>query len=256
MGNAPTEVMIAATDVAATIAFLNVHGFVEVARDDVPGGVFGRSGTVGSVTMRQPGTAIGGFLIMDSDRPVHRRGHFDHGGIAVDVYTRDADATRARAVAAGQDCREVELIEMGPISMRQLHITAPDGWSLVFVESDRRRPSLLDHDQKAQHSEVHSVIWGVEKIEDATPGWEAQGLAQHHLFPIALPAVCRVMGLPSEDIGLRMNLLADDEQSPIRVELMDFPGLPGAAAPVDPLTPGIVGLVFGAEPGNRALFRG
>lgn len=171
------------------------------------------------------------------------------GPLAVDVYTADLDRSLALLEDAGIDHGPRGTIDLGALVMHQAEVVTPDGWRLVLVEANHRRPSALDNDATLLHSEVHSVLWTVPSIEEATSAFVDAGLTQTHVFPIRHPELARIISLPDPDTLLRMNLLVDDEQRPIRVELCEFPEV-AANAPHgsndEVLRPGIHALAFGA----------
>ena len=173
------------------------------------------------------------------------RAAIEMGPLAVDVYTRDMDASIARLDDAGVEHGHVGTLDLGALVMRQCEVIAPDGWRLVLVEANHRRPSILDDDPDRLHSEVHSVLWTVPSIADATPGLTAFGLTQAHVFPIRHPELARIISLPAPDTEMTMNLLVDDAESPIRVELCEFADHPGAPAGPGPLRGGIHAIAFG-----------
>ncbi len=256
MTAAPTHVVIGATDPQATVDLLHLVDLVEAERGwfsaEQAATRFGLDAPTAWYRLHAPGASRGEVLVVATPHTAPARSATDLGALAVDLYTADLDASLARLRAAGVEHGYAGTLELGPLVMRQCEITAPDGWRLVLVEANRRRPSVLDDDPDRLHSEVHSVLWTVPSIAAAAPAVQAAtGLEQAHVFPIRHPELARIVGLPSEDTELVMNLMVDADQTPIRVELCEFPGHPAPRAPepaaTGPLTGGIHALGFGSD---------
>lgn len=251
MLSSPTQVIVGATSLRATLDMLAAYGFTVRASGDVPvfraRARYGLDDATSWTKVTQAGADVGALRIVETPHPAPPRTDFDRGPLAIDVYARDADEAAAIADAHGWDRGPVGTIELGPLVMRQVEVTAPDGWRLVFVEANRRRPSLLDTREDLRFSEVHSVLWSVDDIAQANPPFVAGGLVEQHLFPVGIPAVAEIMRLPEERHDLRMNLLTDEPQRPIRLELFEFSADPGPTRPNWPLTGGIFAPVFDVD---------
>ncbi len=249
---APSAVVVGATDLDATASFLARFGFAEVSSSTLAGDhaevLYGLEGPARTRLLGQPGARAGFVSLVETPHEGPVRGVFDHGPLAMDLYTLDLDADVAELEVAGVATGEVGRLEIGPLVMRQCQVTAPDGWRLVLVEANHRRPTRLDKVlSKDRHSEVHSQLWTVPDLDAAATPWIQSGLAQTHVFPIAHPELARILELPSPDTGLRMNLLVDEHQDPIRIELVEFPGQEGRVDdPADdlPLRAGVHALWF------------
>ncbi len=257
---APTDVVVGATDMAATAAMLTALDLELLDHGDVEGGLAARAYGLPEGTSWQrfgvPGRAAGGVRIVHTPHAGIARPAVAAGPLAVDVYTRDIDASLARVRSAGLDHGPVGTLDLGPLVMRQSVVWAPDGWRLVLVEANRRRPTVLDDDPDRLHSEVHSVLWTVPSIEETTAELEERGLAQAHVFPIEHPELARIIDLPTPDTTLVMNLLVDEVEAPIRVELCAFPGHPAAPAPSPGLRGGVHALAFSSSPTEPVLCAG
>lgn len=251
MLSSPVEVVVGATDAPATLSFLAAFGFDEADRRDVDSAEskarYGLEHDTQTFTVQQAGRSVGAIRVVSTRRPAPVRTPFDRGPLALDVYARDVDEAAAIADASGWDRGPVGTIELGPLVMRQVEVTAPDGWRFVLVESDRRRPCLLDNDPDAPFSEVHSLLWSVDQIEAENCPLIKAGLIEQHLFPVGLPSVAAIMRLPRVQHDLRMNLLTDASQRPIRLELFEFSGDPGPDRPTWPLAGGLGWPVFEVE---------
>lgn len=237
---APSAVVIGATDLDATATFLARFGFREAAATKVSADhaqvAYGLDGPTRSRLMMTPGARSGHVSLVQTPHPGLPRGVFDHGPLALDVYTTDFDADLAELAAAGVPLGQPGTLELGPLVMRQVQVTAPDGWRLVLVEANHRRPTILDTVIfKGRHSQVHSQLWTVPSLDKAATEWIKAGFAQTHVFPIVHPELSKILELPTPDTGLRMNLLVGDEEDPVRVELVEFPGQVGAPEPDDDL---------------------
>ncbi|MFT5223103.1 MAG: hypothetical protein ACI867_001413 [Glaciecola sp.] len=235
---APSAVVVGATDLGATAAFLGHFGFVEATSGKLDGShardLYGLEGATKTRLMVQPGSRGGHISLVQTPHAGTVRGVFDQGPLALDIYTTDLDADLASLNDAGVAVGTPGRLELGPLVMRQVQITAPDGWRLVLVEANHRRPTVLDAPgHKGRHSEVHSQLWTVPDLDEAAAEWIKAGFAQTHVFPIAHPELAKILELPSPDTGLRMNLLVGDEQDPVRVELVEFPDNPGAPEVTD-----------------------
>lgn len=247
--SAPLTVVVGATDLDATAAFLALLDFAEESRGvhdhTVAAARYGHESPTAWRRLTAGGTTRGAFRLVETAHAGAARAAIEMGPLAVDVYTRDMDASIARLDDAGVEHGHVGTLDLGALVMRQCEVIAPDGWRLVLVEANHRRPSILDDDPDRLHSEVHSVLWTVPSIADATPGLTAFGLTQAHVFPIRHPELARIISLPAPDTEMTMNLLVDDAESPIRVELCEFADHPGAPAGPGPLRGGIHAIAFG-----------
>ncbi len=251
---APHAVVVGATDLDATAAFLARFGLKAGERRTLPAdvarGLYGLDAPTEALRLAAPGTTRGHVELVATPHPARGADIFDCGPLALDLYTTDLDADHAAAVGDGLEVGPIGTLELGPLVMRQAAFTAPDGWRLVLVEANRRRPSLLDAEPDRRHSEVHSLLWTVPEVATAKVPFERAGLTEAHVFPIAHPELARILSLPSPDVELRMDLLVDEAEHPVRVELVEFPGRPGAP-PADrrdrTLRAGIHALAFAAD---------
>jgi hypothetical protein len=212
--SAPVEVVVGATDLDATTRFLATFDLEVVAEGTVAvTDADSGDGQAGSTSWRRlgvPGADRGTIRLVATDLPGGPRPAIAAGPLAVDLYTRDMDASLARLAGAGIDHGRLGTLDLGPLVMRQCEVIAPDGWRIVLVEANHRRPTTLDDDPDRLHSEVHSVLWTVPSIEEATPALVDLGLTQAHVFPIQHPELARIIDLPAPDTTLVMNLLVDN----------------------------------------------
>lgn len=237
---APSAIVIGATDLDATSSFLAHFGFATAASSTLTAGeaqgLYGLDAPTSTRLLVTPGARTGHVSLVQTPHGAAPRGVFDHGPLALDIYTTDLDADLAELTRAGATLGTPGRLELGPLVLRQVQVTAPDGWRLVLVEANHRRPSVLDTVLfKGRHSQVHSQLWTVPSLRTAADDWIAAGFEQTHVFPIAHPELSKILDLPAPDTALRMNLLVGDDQDPVRVELVEFPGQTGAAEPDDHL---------------------
>jgi hypothetical protein len=202
--------------------------------------LFGRLGL--RETGRGPLPAGGGYVdLASADRgrvrlvevdaePIPRR-PFDAGPAALDFYSRDLDRSLA-AVGLRPEARV--RIDLGPLVMHQTRLVGPDTTPVVLIDANHRRPSLLDTDDAALHSEAHSLVWVVPSIDEALPFWTGAGLSVAFDLPIESPAVAELMDLPRPDVPVRMAMLTDTDVRPMRLELFEFPADEGAAFDPEP----------------------
>ena len=252
MLRAPTEVVIATSDLAAALRHLAVVDLREQSRLEVPPTaarvLYGIDATVTEVVVApdgDPGITRGVVrLVTDAAAATVPHPH-RVGPMAVDVYTADIDRTVERAAQAGIATGPVGTLRAGPLVMRQCEVVAPDGWRLVVVEASHRRSSLLDTDTGRLHSQVHSLLWTVDSLEGASAPFLDNGLEQVHVFPFDDPELARILAIDAEEAALRMNLLSDGDGDPIRLELVEFASPRSAVGDDADVRPGFLSGVHG-----------
>lgn len=233
-----TEVVIGATDAAATVAFLSLFDFERVDSVSIPAaeaaGVFGLPATaIDAVRLASPATPTAATLLVV---PTPNAGvatvGWELGPRALDVYTTDLDATVAVATGAGFDVSPIGGLSAGPMTMRQAMVHGPGGLSVVFVESTHRRASVLDAGSGGLHSEPHSVVWVVgdhtaEVTWWSTGGWTTEGrwdvgFTAGNTISFSEPTISDELGLADRPTPITMTMLSDPAVAPIRLELMTF----------------------------------
>lgn len=225
MLDSPIGAVVAVRSADDAVALLARLGLVEVGRGDLPPELYGAAGGYVDTAVADRGRV----RVVEVPEAGDPRAGFDHGLAALDLYSRDLGRSLAVArVPAGPRVR----IDLGPLVMEQVRLTGPDGLPLVLIDASSRRPSLLDTDDAALHSEAHSMVWVVPSIDEALPFWVAAGLTPVFDLPIESPAVCDLLELPSRDVRVRMAMLADEGLRPMRLELFEFPDDEGD--PADP----------------------
>jgi len=219
----PIGAVVAVLDVPAAVAFFGRLGLREIARGTMPAERYG--GGFVDLAAADRGRVR---LVEVAEGPAPR-GPFDAGPAALDFYSRDlAGSLSTVDVPAGPQVR----IDLGPLVMHQVRLLGPDTTPVVLIDANHRRASLLDTNETAQHSEVHSLVWVVPSIDEALPFWTKAGLTVAFDVPIASPAVAELMDLPRADVPVRMAMLTDVDVRPMRLELFEFPADVGA--PFDP----------------------
>ncbi len=240
------EVVVGATEMAATTEFLGLFGLVEVERvaigDDEATCVFGLSAVVGNgvrlASPAAPGRAT--VLVVPTAIPGDPTVDWQLGPRALDIYTTDLDRGVAAAGAAGWTASPEAVLAAGPMRMRQQMVTGPDGLAVVLVDSTHRRSSVCDLSDAPLHSEPHSVVWSVADHADELERWVAAGWTAGATINFSEPSVSAELGLPESPTPITMTMLSDPDVAAIRVELMTFDDHVDPdqnAAPLDQLAP-------------------
>jgi hypothetical protein len=254
MLSSPTHCIVGATDLDAVARCLGAFGFTDRQDDVLPASaaarLYGLEGPARQATLGAAGSTGPGWIrVVETRRPAPRVGPYDHGPHAIDLYTRDIEASVALARAAGADCGEITHYTVGPLAIGEVKVVGPDHVVLVFIQVDKRRPSLLDAPDRPLHSELHSAVWTVPAIDAVKPFWTGRaGLPQLLDATIADPEVAAFMHLPRAQSPIRLLVVADPAQRPARLEFIEFPEDPGAPAPPDrPLHAGLYALGFASD---------
>lgn len=228
-----THVVIGATDRDATRAFFEAFGFESDGSDVLVRGL-------GHHTE----------LVLVDAAPGRRLSAYDLGPRGLDLYTADMDASLAVARELGADVGPVGVMELGPMTMRQVTVWGPDHLPLVLIENTSRRASLLDDHPDELHSEIHSLVWAVTDRDVEARWWETHGATKGMDLAFREAAVSSFMRLPDPEVDVAMVMFANAANDPIRFELLEFPGRSGTPFSADG-TAGIQAVGFtvpGAEP--------
>ncbi len=238
MLSSPSHVAVGCTDLDATARFLQTFGFVAdgdaVLPPEVAAALYGADGPLAQRWLSVPGAARGRVRLVGVPSAGTAPGPFDRGAHAIDLYTTDIARSVDQARRAGGRAGPVGAYRAGPLQVQEVKTHGPDGLPLVFIQVDRRRPSVLDTAPERLHSEVHSIVWTVDDadMEAALAFWrDTAGLSVLLDAALADPEISRFMELPRDDVTVRLALLADADVAPARLELLTFPADRGAPSP-------------------------
>ncbi len=241
------EVVVGATDVAATTGFLQLFGLIVVDSveigDEEAQQVFGVPAITGrAVRLGAPAAPDRAtVLVVPTTVPGRPTVDWELGPRALDIYTTDLDLGVAAAAGAGWTVSPEAVLAGGAMRMRQQMVTGPDGLAVVLVDSTHRRSSVCDMADPPLYSEPHSVVWSVADHAGELDRWRRAGWTAGATIGFSEPSVSAELGLPESPTPITMTMLSDVDVAPIRVELMSFDDHqpdPRAAVSVDPSVPG------------------
>jgi len=249
MFESPSHVLIGATDVARMSVFLGRLGLEPAGSGRLDAAaaraLYGIEAPLEERVLRAPGARQGHVVVLSTPHAAPAVGPFDRGAHAIDFYTTDIRRSLDLAREAGAETHDFAEYKVGPLTIREGKAVGPDGLYVVFIEVDRRRPSLLDTDPSRLHSEIHSAVWVVDSVDAALPFWrDALGMKLLLDATVREPGVAKFMGLPRPDTPLRLAVLADEALRPIRYELIEFPEDRGGVRPGFPLCAGLHAVAF------------
>ncbi len=244
----PTHAVVGARDLTATVAFFAAFDFAETARstlgEDAAAALYGVEGPAECVELRAAGAERGAVRLVQTHLPAPPDEPFASGPYAIDLYTSDIGRSTELARATGATVSVISPLEIGGTPARRARVDGPDGVPVVLIQSDRRRPSLLDNAPERLHSEVHSVVWSVRRIDLASPFWKDQGLSVRSDAPVTATHLGAILGLPKDDVTVRVAMLSDGAMDPLRVELLQFVDETGPRRALVPLRPGLHAVAF------------
>ncbi|TDC98265.1 VOC family protein [Actinomadura sp. 7K507] len=222
MLSSPRYAVLGCHDLAAAAAFLSVLGYTERGRDtldtDTATALYGLTGPAEEVLFLPEGADTGGLLLVAAPEGSTA---IASGGYAVDVYTRDIEASVAELTAAGGTPSPIARWELGGRPFAECGIIAPGGIRVVLVEGSSRRASILDHDETRRHSELQAAVHLTYGCDAAF--WTALGLESLYSQRLVDPAVAALIGIDDLDAEIVLDLFWDGQGA--RVELISFPGL-------------------------------
>jgi catechol 2,3-dioxygenase-like lactoylglutathione lyase family enzyme len=237
------HVVIGARQPEACVRFLEAFGFEAVSSVTLDAAcaraLYGLDEATEEVRLGAGG-GRGDVFVVATPHPPAAAGALVVGPHAVDLYTRDVERSRELAEQAGAVCGPIVDYSVGPLRIRECKVTGPDHLALVFIEVDRRRPSLLDRDTARLHSEVHSAVWVVQGVDAGLPFWCGHaGLSVLLDATFREPAVARLMELSSPTTPVRLVVLAGADAAPPRLELIECPEEAADPVPAWPIRPGL-----------------
>ena len=240
----PRDVVVGSSNLDATAAFLAVFGFEPTGAATLPAeaahALYGLEGPVEERLYAAPGTELGRVRCVASPTPPRRYAPFDARPFAIDLFCTDIEASVRLATAAGFHSSPITDHRFGPVQIREVEITGPDHVVITLLQpSAGRRSSILDREPERLHSEVHAFVWSATDLDDRLDYWKRQGLALVTDAVLDTPGMGALVGVPDEDVRMRLTVLADTEGRPIRLEYVDFLGKPGAVGPTLPLAAGL-----------------
>lgn len=245
MQKSPSFITVGVSHIETTARFFQAFGFVRESGASMGGfaarELYGLAGATTEAILAMPGARSGYIRLVETSLDAALGGPFDLGPHAVDLYVRDMETALEIVKNTHAEIGPVAAYRVGPMAIKECKCVGPDGLALVLIEVDKRRPSVLDLAGNSLFSEVHSAVAVVESIDAAAPFWKAAGLKVLLDATFAEPSVAEFMHLPRPDTKLRLALFADEEQLPIRLEMIEFPDPDARNAPMihaTPLRPG------------------
>ncbi|MEM7483476.1 MAG: hypothetical protein AAF481_20140 [Acidobacteriota bacterium] len=253
----PSYVVIGASDLAKSARFLGYFGFMSASSSTLSAAaataLYGLDQPVEVQELDVPGARQGRVRLVATPHPPRSAGPYDARPVAIDLYTRDIHRSLEIAEAAGAELGELVEYDLGPLEIKEVEVIGPDHLVVVFLQVNKLRPSVLDHDHDRLHSEVHSIVMSVRDAEAALPFWTGpSGLTTLIDAKIEGPIISRLMGLPRPNVPVRFILLCDEASNPARLELLEFFEDPGDELPNWPLAAGLQGPGFDVADLDRA----
>ena len=152
----------------------------------------------------------------------------DTGLVAINMYTRDIDASYEVLSAAGQEFRTPPATWAVPlgdkvVSVTQMFLLAPDGVDIVFVQpAVARGTAAWDRDPDRHYTELTSVVCHVEDFEAETRFWGPDGLGLQSWYDVSFthPGLDEMAQLPAGSI-MRLSFLAGDSTARLEVTRLD-----------------------------------
>jgi hypothetical protein len=240
----PRDIVVGASDLERTSSFLRLFGFEiqgsatldpEAAR-----ALYGLDGPIDEQLLAVPGTELGRIRLVATPHPARSYAPFDARPFALDLYSSNIEASVD--LAAINDCHTSPITDhtFGPVVIREVEIIGPDNLIVTILEPNMgRRSSILDSDPNRLHSEVHAFVWSDTGLDDILPYWEERSHQKLIDAVLDTPGLGALVGMPDEDVKMRLVVYADDEARPIRVEFVEFIGKPSTPQPSLPLAAGL-----------------
>lgn len=262
--NAPIGVAAGVHDLGAAVGFFTQMGYEEGGRGTLDRAaaqaLYGVSDPVPWVEVGSPETARGQIRLLAAPATVPAgppAAPVSLGLYAVDVYATDMTRTLSDAQAAGAEVVGRAEYDLGATTMEEGAVVVPGGLRIVFIAMSRRRPSVLDRDPSRSISEPYSAVCVVQDAGAAQAFLEGGfGLRLLHETRIDDEKLAELMGLDAERAAVHMVLMANQDQDPLRVEILQFLSPPlSPAPPATGLVPGYAALLFSVEDLQAAAAR-
>ncbi len=248
----PRDVVIGASDMEHAEEFLTVFGFERASAAELPAGaaraLYGLDAETDELMMVVPGAELGRLRLVATPNPQRRFAPFDARPFAIDLFSTDIEASVALAAQHGYHSSPITDHQFGPVQIREVEITGPDRLIVTLLQpSVGRRPSVLDEDPDRLHSEVHAFVWSDTGIDEPVEFWQGCGLKKSMDAVLETPGMGALVGVPNEDVKLRLTVLDDADANPIRVEFVEFLDKPSTPQPSLPLAAGLHAPAFEVE---------
>lgn len=248
----PRDVVVGTSDVDRAADFLALFGFERQASAILPApatrALYGLDGPAVELLMAMPGAELGRVRYVATPHPPRRFAPFDARPFAIDLFSTDVEASVALASGAGHHTSPITDHQFGPVVIREVEITGPDRLVVTVLQpSAGRRSSVLDRDPDRLHSEVHAVVWSDTGLDAALTYWRQCGLQLLTDAVLETPGLGALVGVPDEDVKMRLTVLADADANPIRIEYVEFVGKPSSTHPTLPLAAGLHAPAFEVE---------
>jgi len=250
--SSPTHAVVGSHDLEKLTGQLEHFGF-EHRADSVldatsANALYGIDRELRDRTLAVPGAEHGWVRLIETSEETPTGGAYDSRPIAIDLYTRDFDRSVAMAQEIGAHLLDPVEYALGDLKIREIESVWADDLTVVFLEVNVRRPSVLDHDPERLHSEIHSIVWTVPSIETEMGLFrDSAGLQVLVDAEIRGPIISQLMGLPRPEVPVRFTLYCDDDVAPARLELIEFLEDEGEPRPTWPLRPGLHAAGFAVD---------
>jgi catechol 2,3-dioxygenase-like lactoylglutathione lyase family enzyme len=248
----PDHAVIGVSDPDRSVDFLRLLGFAEVASGELDGeaaaGLYGLEESAHETVLQVPGARRGYLRLVTTPNPPRQALPLDSRAFAIDLFSSDIEESLRVAEEAGLHASPIVTHQFGPISIREVEVRGPDGIVVTLLESEARRPTILDREPDRLHSEVHAWVWSVKGIDRLLPFWlERAGQEKLTDAVLETPDLGALLGVPDREIKARLVVLGDADAHPIRLEMIEFLGEPAVDQPSFPLAAGLHAPAFRVE---------
>jgi hypothetical protein len=254
----PIDVVVGASDMEAAAGFLILFGFEKGASAELPAhaasALYGIDGPVEELVMAVPGADRGRVRLVSTPNPARSFGRFDARPFAIDLFSTDMEKSVELAVEGGYHTSPITDHHFGPVTIREVEITGPDKLIVTLLQNDAgRMSSVLDDDPGRLHSEVHAFVWSDTDLDRLIGYWTDRGLQSRMDAVLDTPGLGALVGVPDEEVKLRLTVFADTDARPVRVEFVEFLGKPSNPQPTLPLAAGLHAPAFEVEDLDAAV---